>query len=113
MAEKEYIERGALLRHIFDQIKEHGDPDPIDSPVARGSLMGLEYAHAVVSVLPAADVVEVRHGEWRTAIEYKESRTTECSACHEEFWFMKKGQLNIDKMKYCPNCGAKMEGGKT
>lgn len=59
MAEKEYIERGALLRHIFDQIEEHGDPDPIDSPVARGSLMGLKYAHSVVSVLPAADVVEV------------------------------------------------------
>jgi hypothetical protein len=59
MPEKEYIERGAVLRHIFDQIEEHGDPDPIDAPVARGSLMGLKYAHSVVSVLPAADVVEV------------------------------------------------------
>ena len=50
-------------------------------------------------------------GKWRTVVENKDDIVTECSACKKHFWFMKKGQLNIDKMPYCPNCGAKMLGG--
>ena len=50
-------------------------------------------------------------GEWNTVVDNKDDIVTECSACKKHFWFMKKGQLNIDKMPYCPNCGAKMLGG--
>ena len=38
-------------------------------------------------------------------------KVTKCTACNEMFFFMKKGQLNIDRMPYCPKCGAKMDGG--
>ena len=50
-------------------------------------------------------------GEWHTIADHKISIVTECTACKKTFWFMKKGQLNIDRMPYCPNCGAKMKGG--
>ena len=50
-----------------------------------------------------------REGEWVTDTENKISMVTECSVCKHDFWFMKKGQLNIDRMPYCPNCGAKMK----
>lgn len=50
-------------------------------------------------------------GEWHTVVDNKTDIVTECSACKKQFWFMKKGQLNIDRMPYCPNCGAKMKGG--
>ncbi len=112
MAEKEYIERGAVLRHLFDQIEEHGDPDPIDSPVARGSLMGLKYAHSVVSVLPAADVVEVRHGKWIIKTDYKtpvshayirKEKLYICPYCRKDY---------RQHMNFCGNCGAKMDGGE-
>jgi hypothetical protein len=51
---------------------------------------------------PAADVVEVRHGEW------KETPTgwIYCSVCGSE-----PPEESNYKSNYCPNCGAKMDGG--
>ncbi len=51
-------------------------------------------------------------GEWRIVHENNISKVAECTNCKESFLFMKKGQLNIDRMPRCPKCGAKMKGGK-
>lgn len=51
-------------------------------------------------------------GEWGLVVDYGESKKVECSVCEKQFFFMKKGQLNIDRMPYCPHCGAKMKGGE-
>ena len=71
------------------------------------------FCDAIKAVLelPAADVAEVRVGTW--AEKYVDDRTTElnpfmrrrlyCSAC---------GCWNTHgKSRYCPKCGAKMDGG--
>lgn len=54
-----------------------------------------------------ADVEEVRHGEWRIVdsdIGYAE---LECSLCKNKLLF------NTDEgFTYCPQCGAKMDGGR-
>ena len=53
---------------------------------------------------PAADVVEVRHGEW---VDCK------CSACGEVSPTIRFNEWEMDyqivKTPYCPNCGAKMD----
>jgi hypothetical protein len=61
-----------------------------------------------IADLPAADVVEVVHGEW---IKYEEESKKHieniyyCSACQNwDAW----GET--EKYKYCPNCGARMRG---
>lgn len=46
------------------------------------------------------DVVEVRHGEWKKSSPY--NRFMNCSVCGF-------GQ-NHTTFRYCPNCGAKMDG---
>ena len=48
----------------------------------------------------AADVVEVRHGEWKKL--YDKAPRYVCTACNHLF--------NNKEYKYCPNCGAKMDG---
>ncbi len=54
-----------------------------------------------IRYLPAADVVEVRHGRW---INVKSDiNLAECSEC---------GIRVIGKPNYCPDCGAKMDGDK-
>lgn len=63
-----------------------------------------------IAELPAADVVEVVHGEW-VKNEEESNKHIEaiyfCSACQNwDAW----GET--EKYKYCPNCGAKMDGGK-
>ena len=63
--------------------------------------------NAVLNNAPAADVVEVVHGQWIT--EYWKSgyiKRCYCSRCGES----PKDAYNPDN--YCPKCGAKMDGGK-
>lgn len=54
-----------------------------------------------ISLIPSADVAPVRHGRWRA---YSDCGVTRCSVCD---WSIEEC---VD-YKYCPNCGAKMDGG--
>ena len=58
---------------------------------------------------PAADVAPVVHGRWVLLDEcYNEG--VYCSACHKKVY--KKCYANQKiKSKFCPHCGAKMDGG--
>lgn len=58
--------------------------------------------------IPAADVRENVHGEWKTAMLDHEAfgvrpKVIYCSSCC---------QATAYKTKFCPNCGARMDGGK-
>lgn len=52
-----------------------------------------------IDELPTADVAEVRHGEWKI----QGLCNPKCSLCK---------QYGYAKDRYCPNCGAKMDGEK-
>lgn len=62
---------------------------------------------AILNKFPAADVVEVRHASWIEDGYY--NKPCVCSNCGEpcEDTVMGKPRWN-----YCPNCGAKMDGGQ-
>ncbi len=74
-----------------------------------------DYAYAAMDVikrLPAADVAEVVHGEWmRTDDDWNSLTTIQCSLCGEEWCFEVDEDVSLLNYKYCPNCGAKMDGG--
>ena len=59
---------------------------------------------------PTADVVEVRHGEWKCigkTIKYNDTHIEErCSICSRH---VKRASAQPQE-KYCPNCGARMDG---
>ena len=52
--------------------------------------------------VPSADVVERKTGKWKN---YGEDLHV-CSACHK-YWIWATDRYDF---KYCPNCGARMEG---
>ena len=54
--------------------------------------------------LPSADVAPVRHGRWKPG-DMPTYGGFKCSLC-------KKNTI-VYKPPYCPNCGAKMDGGET
>ena len=100
MAEKEYIEREALIKACKKII--HDRWNETTAPVS--------WSHAYADFIddineqPAADVAPVRHGCW-----VKEKSNVlihwHCSVC-EKCYFLE--EPNAD---YCPHCGAKMDGG--
>ena len=68
----------------------------------------LDNVDKKVVKIPAADVEPVRHGQWSDGALIDPKGTWRingfyCSVC---------GELCVGKAKYCPNCGAKMDGGK-
>ena len=57
--------------------------------------------------VPTADVVEVVHGRWvrPTKIGHRSYNIPHCSVCNGV-------PCGVDEhTKYCPNCGARMDGG--
>lgn len=71
------------------------------------ALTRLERAYAEIRGMPAADVAEVVHGRWikDDFLSDDVNNAEKCSRCGELIgWF---GNLP----NYCPNCGAKMDGG--
>lgn len=92
MADKEYIERGALIAE-YDRVH-------VGAPGGARKLM---------VDAPAADVVDVRHGEWidKPTGAYGRMQSW-CSACGKHSGI---GGIESNRHKpYCPNCGAKMDG---
>lgn len=98
MAEKEYIEREALVDHL-ENAKEILWHDISLSSIYAAKFVDIFLA--CVKVFPTADVAPVRHGHW-TECNY--GLTFECSEC--------KYPTEYNLTDYCPNCGAKMDGDK-
>lgn len=83
---KEYIERAAAI----EAIRKYQYP------------YGVEF---LLANIPAAEVVEVRHGRWEKHPQSNEDDPVyTCSLC----------KLNVSGfekrwIKYCPNCGVRMD----
>lgn len=65
----------------------------------------------VLNEAPTADVEEVKHGEWIEKEEVYGDVYYTCSNCNND-WTTIDGTPQQNFMNYCPNCGAKMDGGK-
>ena len=96
----EYIDREALKERLEDFSKWCRD----------GRKQGVDFVlDCPLPDMPTADVQEVKHGAWNVLQRRMNSDIVQCSNCKEEFYYA-KGHLQIGKMLYCPNCGAKMDG---
>ena len=90
----EYIKKDELLKFKADVYDEDGH---VLYAVPTGCIVAM----------PPADVAPVRHGRWIYHPDdlFPGDSTQECSCCHEEEY------LTLYNENYCPNCGAKMDGG--
>lgn len=88
MAEKEYIEREALVEQLK---KEECD---------------CEWLWTILCV-PAADVAPVKHGHW-VGYETKSYKNSENGIAKKYYRCSSCRYFNAIRSNYCPNCGAKM-----
>ena len=73
------------------------------APFKRNTIFGVIET---IKIMHAADVEEVKHGQWievDDGVLIGNGKHIECSECGT--WRKDKQKLN-----YCPNCGAKMDG---
>ena len=97
----DYIRRDALREARNLAIRAYENANVFNADAIRECLKPL--LDAVVDT-PAADVAEVVHGEW----EETDCDTIICSRCGFEYDLI---CMAIEDYTYCPNCGAKMDGG--
>ena len=84
----EYIEREALFRSIADDVAPFN--------------VAMVFRH--IHNAPAADVAPIRHGRWECS--------KPCPVCGEDRFKGLDADIWADwEPPYCPNCGAKMDGG--
>ena len=59
--------------------------------------------------IPSADVALVRHGRWEEIDDLDFDTLYRCSVCGEEFYLI-DGTPEENQYRYCPSCGARMDG---
>lgn len=81
-----------------------------------GFIIGITVIAAIACVMAAGDT-PVKHGKWLNF--YGNYTTAECDVCVECFEVTFEGESNKmlfdafrQSYRYCPNCGAKMNGGE-
>lgn len=90
--DKKFIDIDVLAERIYNKI---------NNPAVRSWIL------AIINEIPAADVQEVRHGEWM----YNDLYFPSCAECSECGWKSSVGGEEIPSYHYCPRCGARMDGG--
>lgn len=96
----EYIEKGKAAQILSEEASAH-------YPTAFH--VGLYAAARAIDSIPAADVAPVRHGRWMKKDD-GECYWYVCSECGDK---PPKDQWEYQWLSpYCPNCGAKMDGGE-
>lgn len=99
----EYITKESAI-----EVFEWGDADVIEE-YGDGSYnfgFGRGAIKSAINAISAADVAPVVHGDWIGYFPH-------CSVCGEEALSRDNGTLHgaYFLTDYCPNCGAKMDGG--
>ena len=98
----EYIERDSLQAAL--KRKQCG---PANKRYTEGWNDCLMRVKSMVSTAPAADVAPVVHGRWERDAE----GDWYCTNCNEVVAICDSGRERTYRKPYCPNCGAKMDGG--
>lgn len=93
----EYIDRAEVMSHIETELMRWGETE-YDALQILGDIEGF----------PTADVVEVKHGEWKRV-----GCGTICTNCHRVYDDFEFSYKQIETyFKRCPECGAKMDVSK-
>jgi hypothetical protein len=96
-----YIDRDKAIAYVEEQYRLF-DNDESKQAIVEGCVEAVKFT-------PTADVVKVKHGEWtHTDKADRWHSKDECSECHYHTF----DRIDLTHFNYCPNCGAKMDGGK-
>jgi hypothetical protein len=105
----EYKDISDLKKQISDFKKVVHSPN---GDYLTGYVCALSATEGIIAGLPDADVVEVVHGRWED-----DGTCSNCKGLNPTYrankWSAEFPDFlgHFDHLNYCPNCGAKMDGG--
>lgn len=95
----EYISKQSVIDYLNGYLHSIGEDNLFDS----GQRRALTNAIQDISAIKTADVQPVKHGRCDGYV------CSECNTCADYFI---SGEFYFDeKPNFCPNCGARMDGG--
>ena len=99
-----YIDANELFRETNKKIHE---ANSYRMAVVDGEFLGL------IRDAPTADVAEVKHGNWvYEQLDNFKMYKVICIECNAEYIGNYDAYNEPEDFNYCPNCGAKMDGGE-
>lgn len=104
------ISREAAIEYLMTNMGWHDEDgyEVDDADEKREAITDL------VNGIPAVDITPVRHGKWvkMTGMMPPEYHGHyECSECQWHMKGLRNSWTREEELTYCPNCGAKMDGG--
>lgn len=101
----EYIEREAAMDIFGDVPMWQGYYEPYPWEVHCALVGVVKLVKEEISKIPAADVAPVVHGRWEIGNQF-------CPVCGKDKFAGLDADIWCDWLPdYCPNCGARMDGG--
>lgn len=101
----EYICREAILDDLEKEIEAGNIALDEDVWINKG----LRIAIRDIKDIKTADVQPVKHGRWKFYKNNGIYDTYKCSICKESFELPMDADIS-QEIRYCPNCGARMDG---
>ncbi|MBQ9355061.1 MAG: hypothetical protein IJT84_05215 [Clostridia bacterium] len=110
-----YIDADKLMKEISHTYIDNDSALSFRASNDGDTLIGKMQVIDIISDQSTADVQEVKHGKWELSAEplgQQDVDCAKCSLCGELFIVDEDYDFDYikDFFKYCPNCGAKMDG---
>lgn len=106
----EYIKREKVGEDLNGLLNDLMDDTEHTEEFVRGFEQALRCVWNKVADIPSADIRPERHGVWvRVSDDDQDEGRFICSECKEEY-FNPAGDEEEMLPKFCPCCGAKMDG---
>lgn len=109
----DYIDRRSALKHLYKRLIETANNNvgfKCDAGIVYEDV-ATDRLKTWINEVPSEDVQPVRHGHWiEETID--DDNYVYCSECHDEYIEedLRLGSWVKQYFKYCPNCGASMDG---
>lgn len=106
--EQEHCEDAISRQAVLDELDKHKYSNGFCEEHNIDWSINLGMAHIVIKELPSATLQEQKIGHWMHRND-DFNDWFECSECE----YGSEGEITIEsgvRFRYCPNCGAKMEG---
>lgn len=96
---------------LYETVKDHVTTVSVCPTVdwARGKAAMKEICLEDIQNAPTIDAAPVVHGRWEEKMEHM--GLVCCSVCHD--CYVEKEWIFNKKWAWCPQCGARMDGGET